>query len=1784
MNTSNAMTPILRLGVIERGDAAVRVFQASAALNQGGGAAPITSVLFHTEPESEPWFGREADAVVALGPQPSVDEVVAALQHARIDTVWLGTWPHGPVGTRAELIAGCEAGGLAVMGPDAAAVRRLADPRQLAELRFVGAAPAPGAATRRLEVEVLADRHGTVWVLGMRDASLRLAAGAPLLAEEPAAIGEGLAERIRAAARALALALPLRGAAVLQVVHDGERFALDGIDTAVAPHHATAQERRGVSLDGWRLRIQRGEALPATEPAANGVALEARVLAEGPNGTALGAATQVAALALPRGTGVRIDANRRVGDPVRPEDPLLAVFTAWGPDRPSALDRLRRALERSAIVIDGAACNRTRLVELLQHERIAKGEPPDDGWLEREGALNAPVAPQPVALLAAAVEAYEADRSLAQAAFYATAVRGRPEQPADVGARIELDYAGVSYRLEVDNVGPRRYTVRQGNDSADVALETLDNFERRLTCGGRRHALLVVPTDAGYRIELGGQAHAVERADGVAVRSDRPALVVALHVAPGSVVAEGDPIAVLESMKMESTFCAPMAGEVVALGVSPNVQVEAGALLVRLRARRGDVSPTPAAPAARVSFAGLEQPVDFTRRPCERVYGPLGDYLLGHDLAGAPLAKLLTQQKRMAEIAEASDPHLLACEDSLIDLYADLGALYRPQAEPEPDELAARRENTQEALHAFLQWLDADRAGLAPEYRTALLRALGRYGVDKLDRTPALQAAAMRLFRSFARLTELSPVVSAILQRRMSHRDALLPQLNAAARDRLDRLAGAMQGRQQGLADLARDLRFHCFDEPPMEAAAAALRSEMAGHLQHLAREPQATDRAARIERLVQCPQSLGSLLLEAWRHDGAPSPALTQAVLEVHVRRYYRIGRVGPIEFGRAGAWPHMRARVGLDDGDIDVVVAYLPLIELPDWCAALAPALAAASAGGSQRVIDVVAWRHGERQEIGELAAEVAQVLQRCRFGSPSDAGAAPLRVDLAVADSQAPPPLRTRNVSFARGADGVWTEQVLYREMHPMLARRLELWRLGEFELERRPAPPDVHLYQGVARQNKDDKRLFALAQVRELDALRDPVSGEVSYPRLEHLGLLAMAAMRTELSRYSLRDRPVANRLVLDVEAPWMLPPEQVLALAQRFASMAARAGLEKVVLKVRRPDTSAPGGVAPAVLQFGEVGGRVLVTEGRAGTQAIRPLSAYQQKVLAAARAGSPYPYEIVRLLTQAPAASGLPPDHFEELDLDEAHRLVPVQREPGRNRAHIVVGLITNHTPVVPEGMTRVAMLSDPTQGLGNLSEPECRRINAALAYALQRRIPVEWFAISSGALIAMDSGTENMDWIARTLRALIEYTQAGGEINIVVTGINVGGQPYWNAEATMLMHTKGILVMTPASAMVLTGKQALDYSGAVSADDNFGIGGYDRVMGPNGQAQYFAPSFPEACKLLLEHYAYTYVVPGERFPRRRPSTDPVTRDVCASPHAELAGSPFRTVGDLFSHTLNAERKQPFDMRSVMRAVADADHAPLERWKDLRDGDTVIVWDAAVGGFPVLLLGIESHKVARKGFVAADGPPAWTSGTLFPQSSRKAARAINAASGNRPLVVLANLSGFDGSPESMRSRQLEYGAEIGRAVTNFDGPIVFVVVSRYHGGAFVVFSKALNDAMQIAAVEGSVASVIGGTPAAATVFAREVKLRTDNDPRIKDARKALAAASGAAAARLRSALAATTEQVRSEKLGEVAGEFDGIHTVERALRVGSVDRIIRADQIRPYVVGALEQGMRRFVT
>lgn len=259
-----------------------------------------------------------------------------------------------------------------------------------------------------------------------------------------------------------------------------------------------------------------------------------------------------------------------------------------------------------------------------------------------------------------------------------------------------------------------------------------------------------------------------------------------------------------------------------------------------------------------------------------------------------------------------------------------------------------------------------------------------------------------------------------------------------------------------------------------------------------------------------------------------------------------------------------------------------------------------------------------------------------------------------------------------------------------------------------------------------------------------------------------------------------------------------------------------------------------------------------------------------------------------------------------------------------------------------------------------------------------------------------------------------------------------------------------------------------------------------------------------------------------------------------------------------------------------MRALSDQDHPVLERWAGMANAQTAVVQDVHLGGIPVCLLGIESRAVPRRGFPPPDGPDTHTAGTLFPLSSKKVARAINTASGNRPLVVLANLSGFDGSPESMRKLHLEYGAEIGRAIVNFRGAIVFCVISRYHGGAFVVFSKALNPHMTVLALEGSFASVLGGAPAAAVVFSGDVNARTAADPRVRELEARVAFASGSDRAVLTAELDALRSSVRTEKLSEVATEFDQVHSIARAVEVGSVDAVISAAELRPRVIEAIE--------
>ena len=1523
-------------------------------------------------------------------------------------------------------------------------------------------------AARHVEVQVVADGHGAVWAVGVRDCSVQRRNQKVIEESACTLLDESAENALRDAAVRLCAAAGYKSTGTVEFLVDPatRKYLFMEVNTRLQVEHPVTELTTGLDLVKLQLHIAQGGRLEGSPPLIRGHAIEARLNAEDPEHAFAPAPGRVSALRAPCGPGIRVDAGLAEGDEIAPEfDSMIAKVVALGRDRPEALSRLHRALAQSLVVVDGGTTNKAFLLALVDRPEMRAGSY-DNQWLDRLTAAGQHLPQQnPVALLAAAIEAADVDQAAVQANFFAAAARGRPELPDKVGHQVELSLRGNTYRMHVYCLERGDYRVDTGDGVIDVNVQRLSRYERAVTCLGQRRRIVADVQGPRIIIEVGGIPHVITRDDGGHVRAPAPAFVVQVLVAPGDTVRAGDPLIVVESMKMETSITAPLPGTVHAVLARVNTQVEAGASLVQLLPpdqpdRHATAGQGFDLAALATGFGADGHNPDGHGDPAT-----LRGYLLGYDVDQDAARALSIRQGAMNTAAGPADPGLVGQQQELLDIFADIATLARREPDEAGDEHA---HSAEDYLFTYLAVLDPERSALPARFLSPLRRALARYGVTSLRRTPELEHALLRLYRSLARVHVTAPVIMALLDQWLHRRDALVALMTDERLAVLDRLVAATQGRHHEVCDLALEVRRSYVDAPMLGRQRREVHAEMERCIDELAAHPSGERLRQLTDRLMWCPQPMRALLRERYRDADATTRV---RLLQARTLRYYRIHELAQMRCHAFGAHLICLANYTEDGRDVQLLTGYVSIADLAGFASELRGFLATLPLD-QHVVLDIESWRSGEWMDAEQMAAELASLLQRTDFGHMLH------RLNITVTTESGPDPeakpeehLRTLHFTF-RQDDAGFTEDPLYRNLHPMIAERLELWRLSNFTLQRMSSAEDIYLFHAVARENPKDERLIAIAEIRDLTAARDSGGRAIGFPQLEGVLAQALADIRHALSRRPHKQRPLTNRIILYVRPTWDISKGTWRGVAHRLAPMAAGLGLEKVTVRIRTVD-AATGEGHDAVLDVENVADSAVSVRVRpVADRPIKPLTEYKQKLLRSQRLGFPYPYELIRTLTpplNAPA--DFPAGAFTEYDLDDrSDELMPVDRPYGRNIAGIVVGVISNYTSLVPEGMCRVAILGDPTSGLGNLAEPECRRILGALALARRMRVPVEWFALSSGARIAWDSGTENMDWIAAVLRRMIEFTQSGGEINVVVTGINVGAQPYWNAEATMLMHTRGILVMTPNSAMVLTGKSSLDYSGGVSAEDNFGIGGFDRIMGPNGQGQYWAPTLADACALLLRHYEHTYVVPGEDCPRRAPTSDPFDRDVCLSPHEAVAGSDFQRIGDIFSAELNGERKKPFDMRSVMRAVTDTDHEPFERWIRWRDAENAIVWEAHVGGFPVCLIGLESQTLPRTGFVPADGPPSWTSGTLFPQSSRKIARAVNAASGNRPLVVLANLSGFDGSPESMRKWQLEYGAEIGRAVTNFRGPIIFVVVSRYHGGAFVVFSKRLHDGMVTAAV------------------------------------------------------------------------------------------------------------------
>ena len=1609
---------------------------------------------------------------------------------------------------------------------------------------------------RHVEVQVIADGAGTAWALGVRDCSIQRRNQKVIEESASPVLSPAQAAELKASAERLAVAVGYRGAATVEFLyHPGDRlFAFLEVNTRLQVEHPITESTTGFDLVKAQLWVASGGRLEGEPPVERGHAIEARLNAEDPDRDFAPAPGRIARLDLPTGPGIRVDTGVSVGDTIPGDfDSMIAKVIAYGHDRNEALGRLRRAMAETTVIIEGGATNKSFVLDLLDQPEVIDASA-DTGWIDRvrgEGRLVSH-RHSAVALAAAAIEAYEEEERVERQRLLSTAFGGRPQVHHESGRPLDLKLRGATYRVRVARVGAHRFRVgiEAGGDvrTADVTLERFDRHTGRIVVNGTRHHLLTGTHAAIHLVEVDGVTHRVGRDEGGVLRSPMPALVVATPLEAGAEVEAGAPVLVLEAMKMEAVLRAPFHARLKECLVSVGSKVEAGAPLLRLEPLAGaEAEETAATGSVELDLPAAPAEVPARQRAA-RGQEDLRSLLLGFDVDPHDEGRVLDDYLA-ARRAAAEDGHRpLAGEVELLDAFADLAELSRKRPAGEDGGGDSHVHSAREHFHAYLQSLDVERAGLPETFQAKLAKALGHYGVTELERGPELEAAVFRIFLAQQRASADATVVATLLRAwlREPPPDETLREPAGLA---LERLVAASQVRFAVVADLARGVVFAWFGQPLLRRNRARVYAGVRKHLRYLDEHPDAPDRAERIAEMVRSTEPLVRLLGQRLVRDNLDNSVM----LEVLTRRYYGNKGLTGLRTSEAAGYTFVVAeRAG------STVVSAAEGFE--DLGGAL-DGLAELASGGTAVNADIYLLWEGQPADSDAMAAALHEVVSAHPL--PNQVR----RLTAAVAGRGGA--VMHQHFTFRPSTTGM-TEERLIRGLHPYIAQRMQLERLRKFNLTRLPSSDEeVYLFRCVARENPADDRLVAFAQVRDLTELREHDGRLVALPTAEDTVATCLDSIRRAQSRRPSDKRFSTNRIVVYVWPPLAITREEMEMIARRVSPTTAGAGLEEIVFIARRRDRQTGELAKVAVrISFDATGGTEL-TVGEPSNEPVEPLDGYRLKVLRASSRNTVYPYELTGLLGD-----------FAEHDLDDDHVLRPVDRPKGRNSAAIVAGVVTTPTPRYPQGITRVVLLGDPTKSLGALSEPECRRVIAALDLAERMRVPLEWYALSAGARISMESGTENMDWVAAALKRIVEFTQDGGEINIVVAGINVGAQPYWNAEATMLMHTKGILVMTPDSAMVLTGKQSLDFSGGVSAEDNFGIGGYDRVMGPNGQAQYWAPDLATARDVLMAHYDHTYVAPGEQTPRRATTTDPVDRDVSGYPHT-VAGSDFTTVGEIFSADTNPDRKKPFDIRTVMRAVADQDHRVLERWAGMADAETAVVQDVHLGGIPVCLLGIESRSVPRRGFPPTDGPDTYTAGTLFPRSSKKAARAINGASGNRPLVVLANLSGFDGSPESMRKLQLEYGAEIGRAIVNFRGPIVFCVISRYHGGAFVVFSKALNPNMTVLALEGSFASVLGGAPAAAVVFSGDVNARTAADPRVREQEARVRSASGADRGALAAELDELRASVRAEKLGEVATEFDRVHSIRRAVEVGSVDAVIRAAELRPRIIEAIDSRLRR---
>ncbi len=651
---------ISRVLVANRGEIARRVFATCRNLGLG-------TVAVYTDPDANAPHVAEADARVRL-PQTSdylnAEAIIAAARAAGADAVHPG---YGFLSENADFAAAVQAAGLVWIGPPVDAVRAMGskieskkmmaaagvpvleelDPETVTAAQLpvlvkassggggrgmrvvdqLDALPSEVAAAQReaqsafgdptvfcerylptghhVEVQVMADAHGTVWAVGERECSIQRR-HQKVIEEAPSPLVEripGMRDRLFEAARLAAGAIGYTGAGTVEFLadDDGEFFFLE-MNTRLQVEHPVTEETTGLDLVELQIAVADGVHLDAEPPAAHGSSIEARLYAEDPAQNWQPQAGLVHRIRIPSTrtefaslgarTGIRLDSGIVDGSSVSIYyDPMLAKIISYAPTRRQAALVLADALARAQV--HGLRTNRDLLVNVLRHQAFLDGAT-DTAFFDTHGLaeLSAPLADDTVIRLSAIAAALaDAAENRATATVLGSLPSGWRNLASGHQVKTFVDDAGAEHRVEYrfGRAGltlPNDEAVHLVSASPDeVVLGDHHGVARSFAVA--RHGQAVYVDSAQGSVHLVAQSRFPEPGSAVekgSLVAPMPGNVIRLGAAVGDTVTAGQPLIWLEAMKMEHTITAPTDGVLAELNVDTGHQVEVGAVLARVDA------------------------------------------------------------------------------------------------------------------------------------------------------------------------------------------------------------------------------------------------------------------------------------------------------------------------------------------------------------------------------------------------------------------------------------------------------------------------------------------------------------------------------------------------------------------------------------------------------------------------------------------------------------------------------------------------------------------------------------------------------------------------------------------------------------------------------------------------------------------------------------------------------------------------------------------------------------------------------------------------------------------------------------------------------------------------------------------------------------------------------------------------------------------------------------------------------------------------------------------------